>query len=105
MMPAPRVWFLLAALGTIFPWLFFGSWFATNGLAPIAFVADLFANGAAGGFSADVMISIAIFWLWSYFDARREIVKRWWLVLPAGATVGLSLALPLYLGLREQERS
>ncbi|WP_417266837.1 DUF2834 domain-containing protein [Celeribacter baekdonensis] len=102
-MPSSRVWFLLAAIGTLIPWIFFGSWFATNGFAPISFLMDLFANGAAGGFSSDVLISITVFWIWSYFDARREGVARWWLVVPAGVTVGLSLALPLYLGLREKE--
>lgn len=102
-MPSSRVWFALAVLGTVIPWAFFGGWFAQNGLSPLSFVADLFTNGAAAGFSADVMISIAVFWLWSFFDARREEVTRWWLVLPAGFTVGLSLALPLYLGLREKE--
>lgn len=104
-MPSSRFWFLLAVAGTVIPWAFFGSWFASNGFAIIGFVLDLFANGAAGGFSADVLISIPAFWIWSYFDAKRESIRLWWLVLPAGFTVGLSLALPLYLGLRERERA
>ncbi|SFJ32181.1 DUF2834 domain-containing protein [Celeribacter neptunius] len=102
-MPGSRFWFLLALLGTVIPWVFFGSWFAANGLSPLAFIADLFVNGAAAGFSADVLISIATFWIWSYFDAKRQGIRLWWLVLPASFTVGLSLALPLYLGLREKE--
>ena len=64
------------------------------------FVRSLFANGAAGGFSADVLISIVVFWVWAYADAQQNNIRRWWLVLPAGLTVGLSLALPLYLYLR-----
>ena len=91
---------LAAALGTVVPWLFFGGFFAANGPDPVAFAAGLFANGAAGGFSADVLISIAVFWLWSRGDARQHGVAAWWLVLPAGLCVGLSLALPLYLYLR-----
>ena len=93
-----------AIIGTVVPWLFFGSWFAANGFAPVLFVRDLFANGAAGGFSADVLISIAVFWIWSFLDARQTGTSRWWLVLPAGFCVGLSLALPLYLWLREGRR-
>ncbi|MYF07515.1 MAG: DUF2834 domain-containing protein [Rhodospirillaceae bacterium] len=96
-----KTFYLLAAvLGTAIPWLFFGGFFAANGIDIAAFVAGLFANGAAGGFSADVLISIAVFWLWSYCDARQHGVAAWWLVLPAGLCVGLSLALPLYLYLR-----
>jgi len=97
-----RGFYLAAAIvGTLVPWLFFGSYFAANGLNLVGFAAALFANGAAGGFSADVLISILVFWLWSYHDARHIGLPRWWLVLPAGCLVGLSLALPLYLFMRE----
>lgn len=91
---------LAAALGTVVPWLFFGGFFAANGIDIAAFATGLFANGAAGGFSADVLISLPVFWLWSRCDARQYGVAAWWLVLPAGLCVGLSLALPLYLYLR-----
>lgn len=92
----------MAAIGTIIPWLFFGSFFAMHGLNVWLFLQSLFANGAAGGFSADVLITIFIFWVWSWQDANRNNVARWWLVLPASFLVGLSLALPLYLYLRER---
>lgn len=90
-----------AVLGTVIPWLFFGSFFASEGIDIPLFIESLFANGAAGGFSADILISIAVFWVWSYTDAQANRIERWWWVLPAGFTVGLSLALPLYLYLRE----
>lgn len=37
-----------------------------------------------------------------FFDSRTLGVAHWWLVLPAGFCVGLSLALPLYLYFREK---
>ena len=91
---------LMCGVGTLVPWLFFGRFFALNGIGLPAFVRGLFSNGAAGGFSADVLISLIVFWVWSWHDARQNGVARWWLVLPASATVGLSLALPLSLDLR-----
>jgi hypothetical protein len=90
----------ICVIGTVIPWAFFGSFFATNGLDVPMFVRGLFANGAAGGFSADVLISIAVFWVWSFHDSRQIGLRQWWLVLPAGSLVGMSLALPLYLYLR-----
>lgn len=96
-----RIFYLFAAIiGTVVPWLFFGSFFTTHGVDIRVFVQALFANPAAGGFSADVLISILVFWVWSYDDASRNGVRKWWFVLPAGFCVGLSLALPLYLLLR-----
>ena len=96
-------WFyaLAAVAGAVIPWIFFGSFLATEGPDPIGFVRALFPNGAAGGFSADVLVSATVFWVWSYRDSRLNGVARWWLVLPATLLVGLSLAFPLYLYRRE----
>ena len=90
----------MAIIGTVVPWLFFAGFFATEGLNIPLFVQSLFVNGAAGGFSADVLISILVFMVWAIVDARQNQVKRWWLILPATFLVGLSLSLPLYLYLR-----
>lgn len=93
----------VAVFGTVVPWMLFGSFFMQHGPDIPLFLRSLFVNGAAGGFSADVLISILIFWVWSWRDAARHRVERWWLVLPASFFVGLSLALPLYFYLREPE--
>jgi hypothetical protein len=95
---------ICALVGTVIPWWFFASFFASEGLNVPAFIGGLFSNGAAGGFAADVLISIAVFWVWSFYDARELKIGRWWLVLPSAALVGLSLALPLYLYLRAQAK-
>ncbi len=92
-----------AVIGTVVPWLLFGSFFGRHGPDIPLFLRSLFANGAAGDFSADVLITIIIFWVWSWRDAARHGVTRWWLVLPASFFVGLSLALPLYLYMRERK--
>ncbi|BDD81331.1 hypothetical protein TPB0596_10940 [Tsukamurella pulmonis] len=96
-------WFYLVmmVIGTAVPWIFFGGFFAAEGLDLPLFVTSLFPNGAAAGFTADVLISIVVFLAWSATDARRLGVRRWWLVLPATCLVGLSLSFPLYLYLRE----
>ena len=99
-----RFYLVMAIVGTVVPWAFFANFFAANGLDVPGFIGGLFANGAAGGFSADVLISIAVFWVWSWHDAKTHSIDRWWWVLPSGCLVGLSLALPLYLWLREGHR-
>lgn len=91
---------IMCVVGTAVPWYFFGSFFAVNGADASAFLRGLFANGAAAGFSTDVLVSLVVFWVWSFVDARERRVGLWWVTLPAGCLVGLSLALPLYLYLR-----
>ncbi|WP_020590868.1 DUF2834 domain-containing protein [Kiloniella laminariae] len=98
-----RNFYLISAIvGTIVPWIFFGSFYNTSGFDVIKFVTQLFANDAASGFSADVLISLTVFWVWSFFDSKAHDVSKWWTVILAGFCVGLSLALPLYLFLREE---
>ena len=96
-----KTFYIIAAvLGTVIPWMFFAQFFSQNGLDLPLIVQSLFVNGAAGGFSADVLISIVVFLVWSFTDSKKHGIQNWWLVLPASFTVGLSLALPLYLILR-----
>ncbi|WP_211099568.1 DUF2834 domain-containing protein [Azospirillum agricola] len=102
-MSARNFYLAMAVAGTMVPWMFFGSFFAVHGIDVPLFLQSLFVNGAAGGFSADVLITIVVFWVWSWRDAAKNNVARWWLILPASFFVGLSLAFPLYLYLREQD--
>lgn len=92
---------LMAVIGTIVPWIFFAGFFSANGLDVPGFLGGLFVNGAAGGISADVILSSAVFWAWSRGDALKKGVGNWWILIPATVLVGLSLALPLYLWMRE----
>ncbi len=93
MQPMKNAYLVMAILGAVVPYYFFISHFNAVGFGLPDFVAGLFANGAAGGFSADVLISSAVFWmfLWS-----RRAAKLWLYVL-VNLTIGLSCALPLYL--------
>jgi len=84
---------LLAIIGTVVPYYFFISFFAANGVGLPSFVGGLFANGAAGGFSADLLITSAAFWLYLW---HRE-AKHLWLYILLNLTIGLSCALPAYI--------
>lgn len=102
-MSARTFYFVMAVIGTVVPWLFFGSFFMRQGPDIPLFLQSLFANGAAGGFSADVLISIVVLWVWAWRDAAKNNIAHWWLIFPASFFVGLSLALPLYFYLRERD--
>lgn len=95
----------MSVIGAVVPWIFFGSFFGQHGPDIPLFLRSLFANGPAAGFSADVLISILVFWVWSWRDAARRSVPALWLVLPASFFVGLSLAFPLYLYVRERSET
>ena len=62
---------LLAILGAAIPLLFLVDFVADQGIDLVAFVAALFANGAAGMFTADLLISSFVFWIYMFSNQQR----------------------------------
>lgn len=89
-----KTFYLIAAIvGAVVPYLFFLGVF--HGEMIIAgFVPALFANGPAGGFTADLLITSVVFWA-AMFSAKRG--PSPWLFVVLNLTIGLSCALPAYL--------
>ena len=96
-----RLYFLFAILGTIVPYLFFGDFVLSQGIDIPEFVRQIFANSPAGGFTTDLLITSAAFWIWSFREARRRGMRCWWIYVSLNLTVGLSCALPLFLAFRQ----
>ncbi len=94
-----------AVVGTIVPYMFFFKFIQLNGLDVSGFVSALFVNGAAGGFSADLLISSFVFWAFMLQQQQRGGPKPWAFII-LNLFIGLSCALPAYLYAREKnERS
>ena len=92
----------LAIIGAVVPYLFFIEFFAVAGIDLPAFIGALFANGAAGGFTADLLITSLVFWIYMF---NRKEGPAPWLFVVLNLTIGLSCALPAYLyaSLRQAE--
>ena len=88
-------------IGAIVPYIFFLNFFAKEGFALQDFILGLFVNGAAGGFTADILISSAVFW--AYLISKAE--KGIWVYILLNLSIGLSCALPFYLYRKEKEAS
>ena len=91
----------LAVLGAAAPYTFFVRFFAAEGLGG-DFIGALFANGAAGGFSADLLLASLVFWVFLFPEAKRAGVGKPWLFVVLNLVIGLSCALPLFLWARER---
>lgn len=95
----PRLYLTLAVLGAVVPWIFFAQHFAAAGPSLPGFLAAGFANPAASGLTADLVITSAVFWayLFGAGEGRRALY-----LIPVNLLIGLSCALPLYLYLRSR---
>lgn len=88
-----NLYLALAIAGAIVPYIFFIDHFSTVGFGLGDFIGGWFANSAAGGATADLLISSLVFW--TYLIARKA--PNVWLYVLINVTIGLSCALPLYL--------
>ena len=91
-----NIYLVLAIAGAIVPYVFFVQYFAAEGIDLPGFIAALFSNGAAGGFTADLLISSLVFWLFMFSNAEKAGPKPWPFIA-LNLTIGLSCALPAYL--------
>jgi hypothetical protein len=97
-----QVYLIWAILGAVVPIMFFLGVFHPDLVGVAGFVPALFANSAAGGFSADLLITSGVFW--TYMFAARQGPKPW-VFIALNMCIGLSCALPAYLYRREALRS
>ena len=91
---------VLAIIGALVPYAFFIPFFAEHGFGVTTFTGALFVNGAASGFTADLLITSFAFWMFILIEKTR----RPWLYILINLSIGLSCALPLYLYFRLAER-
>jgi len=100
----PKTLYLALCLtGLLLPYSQFVPWVLQHGLNPALLVRELFANRISAFFGMDVIVSAVALLAFTRIESRRVGIRRRWLVVVAVLTVGVSLALPLFLYLRELE--
>jgi len=97
-----KLYLLLAVIGAIVPYFFFFQFIQAEGVNIPAFISALFANGAAAGFSADLLLSSFIFWLFMFQQVKESNGPKPYIFIVLNLAIGLSCALPAYLYAREK---
>lgn len=67
---------------------------------PIATFQGMFANRISSIFAIDLLFTVAVFFLWSFQEARTKQVKNLWLVWTLTLLLGLAGGFPLFLYLK-----
>ena len=94
----------LTIAGAVIPYLFFFDFISQHGVDFPLFISSLFVNGAAGGFSVDLLISSLVFWLFMFSERKNAISPSPVGFIVLNLTIGLSCALPAYLYVRESKK-
>ena len=101
-MKLATVYMLLALAGAAGPYGFFIQHFIQEGIGLSSFVAALFATPAGSGFTVDLLVSSAVFWIFLFRESGIHGLRYPWAYVILNLAVGLSCALPLFLCFRER---
>jgi Terpene cyclase DEP1 len=97
-----NVYLFLCALGLAIPYSQFVPWLHENGLNFGLLVHQLFINRISTFFGLDVLVSSVVLLVFMGVEGRLLRMRLRWLPVAGLCAVGVSLALPLFLYLRER---
>ena len=101
-MKLKTVYLILCIFGVLLPYSQFVPWVIANGLHMSFFLQQLFANRIGAFFGLDVLVSAVALLAFARAESSRLGARARWITLIAVMTVGVSLALPLLLYMRER---
>jgi hypothetical protein len=100
-MKLKTLYLLLCVPGAALPYWQFVPWVMANGLHMSHFFRELFANRISAFFGMDVIVSAVVLVVFMRVESSRLGIRRRWLPVLALLLVGVSLALPMFLYMRE----
>ena len=103
-MKLKTIYLFLCIVGFALPYWQFIPWVAQHGLNLRLVLQELFANRISTFFGLDVIISSVVLLVFMRMESSRLKIRGRWLPVLAVFTVGVSLALPLFLYLRERRQ-
>jgi hypothetical protein len=93
-------YFILALVGFALPYSQFIPFLADHGLNLSLFWSQLFANQASSADTLDLFTSSCVFWIFAFKEGTKQQMKFLWIYVVVNLIIGLSCALPLFLGMR-----
>ena len=99
-----HMYLLLCLLGGLLPLRHVVLFMIENGFDTFEFVRQIYATRIGAFFAADVVASLVTLTVFVIVEGRRSRVPRYWISF-VGLVIGVSLALPWFLYLRERQLS
>jgi hypothetical protein len=100
-MKPKTIYLVLCLIGALLPYWQFVPWVFEHGMNLSLFVRELFVNHISAFFGMDVLVSAVVLVVFMRVESARLSIRQRWLPVLAVLFVGVSLALPLFLYMRE----
>lgn len=95
-----KAYLVMTVLGGVLPYVFLMGYFASEGVEITRFISALVVIDAAGSFTADLLKTSFVFWIYLILTG----VPKPSLYVAVNLKIGLSCAVPLYLYLSERRK-
>ena len=99
------LYLVAAILGTVLPLSQLIPFLMMHGFDVPLLFRQLFQNHVSAFFGLDVIVPSIALWLFVFSEGRRRGMNNLWIYIVCNLTVGVSLALPLFLLFRERQLS
>jgi hypothetical protein len=76
-----------------------------GGFSLVTFLAEMYANAASSSISNDLWVILCIFLFWSFHEAHRLGMRRWWIYALLALGAAAAFAIPLFLLMRDRKLS
>jgi len=73
-----------------------------KGFSITTFISENYVNNASGSIINDFLVILFMFLVWSFFEARRLSMPKWWVYILLTFSVALAFSFPLFLLMRER---
>jgi len=100
-MKPKTIYLALCFAGAMLPYWEFLPWIAQHGLNLPLLLRELFANRISAFFGMDVLVSAVVLISCMRVESTQLKIPHWWVPVLAVLAVGVSLALPMFLYMRE----
>ena len=100
-MKPKAIYLVLCFVGALLPYWQFVPWVVAHGMNLPLFVRELFVNRISAFFGMDVLVSAVVLVVFMRVESGRIQIHQRWLPIVAMLLVGVSLALPMFLYMRE----
>lgn len=94
------IYLVLAIVGFALPYSQLIPFAVDHGLNFSLFWSQSFANQASSAFALDLFTSSLVFWIFVFKEGTKLQMKFLWVYVVVNLIIGLSCALPLFLGMR-----
>lgn len=97
------IYLVLCILGTILPYSQFIPFLLEHGFDLNLFLEQLFANHISSFFGMDLIVTSLVLWVFVFWEGNRLRMGNLWIYVASNLLVGVSLALPLFLLMRQRK--